>query len=207
MKKLFTIFAATLCSLTMSAHLEFGALYSGEDYNDPTTTIQKDGDVAWITGDASGEGVRLGGSNTGIAPGSPAWNWDDKYVILALPANGQPEKINFIHRTNNNNASSAEWYVAESADGEQWSNAWTTNSKSSSAQSREVALQSTTRFVKLCYSGNFAGYFFSVVVSGGYPTAIEQSREAQTGRKVLVDGKIRILRGNKAYDLNGRSIR
>lgn len=191
----------------MSAQLNFGVLYSSEDYNDPTTTISKSGDIAWVSGDKSGDGVRLGGNSTGIEGGGPAWNWNDKYVIIALPADGQPEKIGFTYRTNNGNASGAEWYVAESADGQEWTNAWTTNSKVATPKSQEVALNATTRFVKLCYSGNFAGYFFSVVVSGGNTTAVEQSREAQAGRKVMMNGQVRILRGDKVYDLNGRSIR
>lgn len=103
-------------------------------------------------------GVRLGGSSTAILPGRPCYNWDDKTMIIAFE--GIPDKASWKYRTNNSSATDAQWYVKESPDGVNWSDLWSDTRSSSDLSSKvSKSLKPDTRYLLLCYSGNFAGYF------------------------------------------------
>lgn len=118
------------------------------------------GDVTW---QASVNGVRVGGSSTSIVSG-PAWNWDDKYFVLEL-GTGIPQSVTFNFRTNNATSTDPIWYVAESTDGSSWTNIWTTSSSSTTFASATATTSPTARYLKFCFSGNFAGYFQNIIVN------------------------------------------
>ncbi len=171
MKKIFTILSAMLLSVGAFAALNYGAVLSQADFNNNQTVISKivpnGSEVVWDNGQ-----IRCGGSSTSIAAGTPAWNWDDKGVVIALAA-GVPNQLTFQYATNTTSASKSfkeatqapDWYVDESANGSTWTNAWTTNNNSKTFTSQTVNLKTGTRYIRMYYSGNFAGYFKNIKVT------------------------------------------
>ena len=169
MKKIFTLLSVALLSVSAFAELAYNATLTQNDFNNNKTVIAKivpDGsEVVWEDGQ-----IRCGGSDKGAFSG-PAWNWDDKGVVIALAA-GVPNQLSFQYATNNgtstkgsSNWTAPDWYVDESADGSSWTNAWTTNSNSTSFSSKTVSLKTTTRYIRMYFSGNFAGYFKGIKVT------------------------------------------
>ena len=138
--------------------LPLGQVLTEELYNACCT--EKGGDVTW---EASVNGVRVGGSSTSIVSG-PAWNWDDKYFVLEL-GTGIPQSVTFNFRTNSAKSTDPSWYVAESTDGSSWTNIWTTSSNSTTFASATATTSPTARYLKFCFSGNFAGYFQNIIVN------------------------------------------
>lgn len=111
------------------------------------------------------EGIRLGGSETGNTSG-PAWNWSDKYIDIVFE--GVPRKISFSTGltkwsatsnvvwpgSGNNNGF---WYVIEySATGAEHT-VWSENDSSNPGDVEKDLLPSTNK-VRICYTGNFAGF-------------------------------------------------
>ncbi len=151
----------TVTPMNQSNHVEF--TYTNEMYNDGSITTQKV-TSAW---DNSNQ-VQLGETGS-------AFDWDDKYIIIKFK--GIPDKLNFKHCASTKDVSNgytayrqADWYVAESSDGTNFTNVWSnmggSNSNSTSWQTiSNVSLSSSTRYIKLCYSGNFAGYFKDINVT------------------------------------------
>lgn len=138
--------------------LPLGQVLTEELYNACCT--KTGGDVTW---QASVNGVRVGGSSTGPFSGD-AWNWDDKYFVLEL-GTGIPLSVTFNFRTNNAASTGPDWYVAESTDGSTWTNIWTTSSSSTTFASATATTSPTARYLKFCFSGNFAGYFQNIIVN------------------------------------------
>ena len=165
MKKIFTSIFALLIALCATAQLSYNVELTQADFNNPSTIIKKEGKIEWDGG------IRCGGTNTG-AVSDDAWNWDDKAVVIALAA-GVPDKLMFKHATNNSTStkgsadwSAPDWYVHESADGNTWKQVWTVNYNSKDLSNEQtVSLSPTTRYIRLCFSGNFAGYFKNIKVT------------------------------------------
>ena len=146
----------TVTPTTQSNHVTL--TYTQAMYNDGNITTQKESS-AWD----SNNGVRLGGSNTSIT-GAPAYNWDDKYIVICF--SGIPDILSFSCKANNYKASDREWYVKESSNGSDWTDLWSNTSISDSWTNVTTnQLKSTSRYIKLCYSGNFAGYFKNIKVT------------------------------------------
>lgn len=160
MKKLFTLFALSLFTLSTFAELAYNATFTQSDFNNSSTVVKKQGTIEWDS-----DHVRCGGSSNGISIGGPSWNWDDKYFDVKL-ANGVPDKVTFEWACNNVTSTQADWYVKESADGSNWSAAiWETTSSNSSWTTVTKELQPTTRYLRFCFSGNFAGNFKNIKVT------------------------------------------
>ena len=165
MKKIFTSIFALLIALCATAQLSYNVELTQADFNNPSTIIKKEGKIEWDGG------IRCGGTNSG-AFSDDAWNWDDKAVVIALAA-GVPNKLMFKHATNNSTStkgsadwSAPDWYVHESADGNTWKQVWTVNYNSKDLSNEQtVSLSPTTRYIRLCFSGNFAGYFKNIKVT------------------------------------------
>ncbi len=120
--------------------------------------VSKVGTVSWKGSD----GVQLGKS---AADGNIIdMTWDDKYIIFAF--HGTPDKLTFSYKTSTSGNTGCDWYVAESPNGSSWSTTWSVNDNSSSWQSSdEIQLRPNTLFIKLCYSGNYAGFFKDIKVT------------------------------------------
>ena len=97
------------------------------------------------------------------APG----NWDDKYIVIALKTNSIPYQLKFkYYCTAYATPSDVYWYVSESEDNSTWTEKWSSASKSESASAEQVVtLSKSTKYIKLCYSGNYAGTFKDIKVT------------------------------------------
>lgn len=120
------------------------------------STTSWDGEYGIVLGDADGGG----------------FNWDDRSVILHFE--GIPDKLTFEISTRAigigqtlGGATNVEWYIQESATANMSSTKiWTeTRADNTFSSTYTVQLQPTTRYIKLCYSGNFAGCFRNVKIS------------------------------------------
>ena len=101
------------------------------------------------------------------------FDWDDNYYDIHFE--GIPDKLTFNFDADGS-ATGEEWYVKESSNGTDWSSkTWSNTSNSGSAS---VTLQSSTRYLRLCYSGNLNGYISNINVTERFqfevtPTAID----------------------------------
>lgn len=147
--------------MTANAELAYNTEFTQSDFNSASTTVNTEGTIEWDNGS-----VRCGGSSTSIS-GAPAYNWDDKYFDVHL-TNGVPDKLTFQYAVNKDGlmgASNAEWYVSESADNVNYEQTWNITKASTTFTSATINLQPTTRYIRFCYSGNFAGYFKTIKVT------------------------------------------
>lgn len=106
--------------------------------------------------------------------GNDGLDFNDRAVILHFE--GIPNKLTFEIAIPTNpgygigallgGVTNVEWYVQES-ETETMPNeqVWTSSYDGTTFKSYEVQLQPTTRYVKLCYSGNFGAYFRNVKIS------------------------------------------
>ena len=118
---------------------------SSSNYN--SYKVTSSGALSWDGG------IKLG-------DGGGGFNWDDKYYIFKFT--GIPEKLTFNYEAGASGASGVYWYVATSSDGSSYSEKWTSSSKSGRA---EITLDLSVRYIKLCWSGNFGGYFKNVTIT------------------------------------------
>ena len=167
----------TITPVKENNHVEF--TYTQAMFNDGTITTQKVSKygVEWT----SDNQLRLGGSSKTVLPGYPAYDWDDKYIVIHFE--GIPKEISFKYKANTSDVSNgatalkrADWYIAEGSEGPNgeimwsenypWKNLGGDNSNSTDwVTVSNQPLQSSTRYLKLCYSGNFAGYYSDITVT------------------------------------------
>lgn len=138
------------------------------------------GDVAYTS-----NGIRLGGSDNG-AFSDPAWNWGDKYVDIKFE--GVPKTISFTTGntsiaptanvtwpgSGNNNGF---WYMIEYPEGESEHTLWT-NSDSGNPGEISYDLKPNTNKVRICYTGNFAGYVKNLTITERTELSIHNNVES-----------------------------
>ena len=156
MKKILSLFVAVLATLTLNAALPYGTPMTEAIYN--SSKVGSAGENVW-DGD---NGFRCGGS--GVL--SPAWDWDDKYADFEIAA-GVPKQVSFFYRGNTTASTFVEYYVSESANGQDWNKIWsvTSNTVSFAANPITLDLSKNTRYLRFCFHGNFAGYFKDITVT------------------------------------------
>ena len=161
----------------VSNHVEF--TYTQAMYNDENITVAKVSSKG--TACDGNDKLRLGGSDTGIGIGSPAYDYDDKYVDIKF--SGVPSQLSFQIATNANAATGEYWYVKESSNGSNWSGEkWKSEHEGESFSSTQtVDLSPDTRYVRLCYSGNFAGYFKNIKVTERREVKPHESADVNCG--------------------------
>ena len=204
MKKNFTRFFALVVSVVMPcmamAELAYNVPFTEADWNDETTIVADEGDNAW----SSKHGICLGNNVLG------GFDYDDKYVVIALANNATPTRVTATTKTRdtaglNTGATRVYFSVSVSADNENFAEVWTSESKKNNI---DVALPADTRYVKVLYSGNFAGCVEALTVYGEVVvTGVEDLVAAQnTAVKVMKNGQIYILKDGQLYDCLGRII-
>ena len=158
MRKIFTSFIAVLLTTICAvAQLPYNTVMTQSHFNDGNTKIASSGDNAWDGG------VRLGGKSTSIFnPSGPAYNWDDKYIIIALSSNGIPHHLTCNTSTNSNATSDTKFYVATSSDNKTYTEVWSSGERNNTI---DLELAKDVKYIKICYSANFAGYFKNIKVS------------------------------------------
>ena len=156
MRKIFTSFIAVLLTTICAvAQLPYNTVMTQSHFNDGNTKIASSGDNAWDGG------VRLGGKSTSIV-GGPAWNWDDKYIIIALSSNGIPHHLTCNTSTNSSSTTDTKFYVATSSDNKTYTEVWSSGERNNTI---DLELAKDVKYIKICYAGNFAGYFKDIKVS------------------------------------------
>lgn len=156
MKKIFTSFIAVLLTTICAvAQLPYNTVMTQSHFNDGNTKIASSGDNAWDGG------VRLGGTSTS-AFGGPAWNWDDKYIIIALSSNGIPHHLTCNTSTNSSSTTDTKFYVATSSDNKTYTEVWSSGERNNTI---DLEIAKDVKYIKICYSSNFAGYFKNIKVS------------------------------------------
>lgn len=153
MRKIFTILTVSLFTvLSAMAQLPYNTTMTNDHYNE-ATIVKSDGDNGWDGG------VRLGNKDLG------GFDYSDKYVVLALSENGIPKKITCNTEAKSISAMTPPtdivFYIAWGADN---SNFTILETKKSKTNSFDVELPKEAKYIKLCYSGNFGGYFKDIVV-------------------------------------------
>ncbi len=153
-------------ALTLFPSLSFGQAelpftMTEEALNDQSIIINKKGPST--TWDSSNNGVKSGGAGNGF-------NFDDKYFDVAF--SGIPDAISFKITSKGTlgfPVTNADWYIAESPDNIDWSSVpWSVADASyenGQSETFSVPLKSTTRYVRLCYSGNFGGTFCNITIT------------------------------------------
>ena len=147
--------------------LPYNTTMTQTHYNDSKVKVGSDGESysmnAWSGGIFLQAGTRknLWGTIKG-----EEWNWEDKYVIIALKTNSIPYQLKFKYKCNSLIASNPDWYVAESSDKSNWTTIWSTESNSTSTSALQtVDLSKSTKYIKLCYSGNYGGTYSDIKVT------------------------------------------
>ena len=133
-------------------------IMSGIVWNSKTMKVESEGENSWD----GLKGITLGDGSGG------GFNYNDKYIILHFE--GIPDKMTFELATTESLAGGAtqvEWYIKESPtqsmpDSKIWTS---THTGTEFSDLQTVELQPTTRYVMLCYSGNFGGYIRNLQIS------------------------------------------
>ncbi len=115
---------------------------------------------------SSNETIEWDDRNKRISLGVLIWggfNWNKKYVEYEFF--GQPDSLFFKYKTGEPAVTGSGWRVEESSNGTSWTKAWSSSDNSTTEKSVQIALKQSTRFIRLCYSSNFAGYFYDIRVT------------------------------------------
>ena len=204
MKKNFTRFFALVTSVVLPsmamAELAYNVPFTETDWNDETTIVADEGDNAW----SSKHGICLGNNVLG------GFDYDDKYVVIALANNATPTRVTATTKTRdtaglNTGATRVYFSVSVSADNENFAEVWTSESKKNDI---DVTLPADTRYLKVLYSGNFAGCVEGLIVYGEVvETGVEDLIAPQsTAVKAMMNGQIYIVKDNQMYDCLGRMV-
>ena len=205
MKKNFTRFFALVTSVVLPsmamAELAYNVPFTETDWNDETTIVADEGDNEW----SSKHGICLGNNVLG------GFDYDDKYVVIALANNATPTRVTATTKTRdtaglNTGATRVYFSVSVSADSENFAEVWTSESKKNDIN---VTLPADTRYLKVLYSGNFAGCIEALTVYGEVvETGVEDLKAPQsTAVKVMMNGQIYIVKDNQMYDCLGRMVK
>ena len=204
MKKNFTRFFALVTSVVMPcmamAELAYNVPFTEADWKDETTIVADEGDNAW----SSKHGICLGNNVLG------GFDYEDKYVVIALANNATPTRVTATTKTRdtaglNTGATRVYFSVSVSADNENFAEVWTSESKKNDI---DVTLPADTRYLKVLYSGNFAGCVEGLTVYGEVvETGVEDLIAPQsTAVKVMKNGQMYIVKDNQMYDCLGRVV-
>lgn len=149
------------------AQLPYNTVMTQSHFNDGNTTIKKQGTTSWSNG------VRLGDATWG------GFNYDDKYVDIALNTNGIP---NVLSATTNGGSTGIDYRVYVSSDNKTYTELWSSDKKENSISE---TLPKDTKYIRLFYSGNFAGNFTNIKVTELKYLNSPSSMNLRVGQKIL----------------------
>lgn len=148
MKKIFTSFIAVLLTTICAvAQLPYNTVMTQSHFNDGNTTIKKQGTTSWSNG------VRLGDATWG------GFNHDDKYVDIALNTSGIP---GVFSATTSGGSTGIDYRLFVSSNNSNYVEIWKSESKDNTINQE---LPKDTKYIRLFYSGNFAGNFTNIKVT------------------------------------------
>ena len=148
MKKIFTSFIAVLLTAICAvAQLPYNTVMTQSHFNDGNTTIKKQGTTSWSNG------VRLGDATWG------GFNYDDKYVDIALNTSGIP---GVFSATTSGGSTGIDYRLFVSSNNSNYVEIWKSESSNNTINQE---LPKDTKYIRLFYSGNFAGNFTNIKVT------------------------------------------
>lgn len=154
-KKVFSLFAALTLAVTASAQLQFGEVYTEEDFNDPSTTVTIH---------------RASWSNGSIKFDDLAAETSKRYVNIKLE--GAPDSLYFNMVRNQTIVGNMVFAVYESVDGVEYNKikSWAP-ADVVKGQTYAVALplKETSRYIQLCYSATRYGHISNILVTALHP--------------------------------------
>ena len=137
-------------SIGVLAQLPYNTTMTESHFNDSKVIVASN-KASW------NNGVELKGGN---------FNWDDKYIVIALNRQSIPYQLKFKYKVSSWAATNPNWYVDESEDNSNWSRVWSNESKNTSwSDEQTLTLTKSTKYIKLCYSGNLTGTYADIRVS------------------------------------------
>ncbi|MBQ9340607.1 MAG: hypothetical protein IJS13_09805 [Paludibacteraceae bacterium] len=117
--------------------------------------LSKEGTASWNSSDNA---ILLGVDNI-----MSSFSWGTKSIVFMF--HGSPDKISFKYK-NSTATTSANFIVQESTNGTKWTTAWSVSgSHTSYTESGEIQLQPNTLYLKLYFSGNYAGFFKDIKIT------------------------------------------
>lgn len=151
-KCIITITCLLIFSLSSHSAASLPLIMDGNKFNENGVVINKTGTVEWN----DDYGICLGSDFGG------GFDWNDKFVIIQI--SDKPDSISFTTKTLVTTAigsafggvTGCEFYVSESADNSSWTQTWKSSSEENTVS---YVLKESTRYIKLCFSGNFEGQF------------------------------------------------
>ena len=182
MKKLFTSILFVALALTASAQLAYNQAFTSDDYNNSATIVGKQGTISWDS-----NAILLGTKNTWST--NATLNWNDKFVIIALEA-GHSKSISFTTDLTSSLSTIVGsnpkrfWTVYAGATQDNLETIWTEADKNNPGNVN-IDLDKTIRYVKICFSGNYAGYVKNLTVSGTKAVVTYGSDEASVCQSEL----------------------
>ena len=165
-------------------------------FNDNTFKTTTEGTTSWD----NDNGMVIGDVNGG------GFSNDDKYVVLHFE--GIPDKLIFEIAVPTSvgagigswlgGVTNVEWFVKESATATMPSTSiWTDTYDGTNFKTYTVQLQPTTRYVLLCYSGNFGAYFRNVQITELKYVQDPEPASVDFGASVIYTGEV-----NKTVNVN-----
>lgn len=153
-KKVFSLFAALTLAVTVSAQLQFGEVYTEEDFNDPSTTVTVNR-ASWSNGSIKFDDLA---------------ETSKRYVNIKLE--GAPDSLYFNMVRNQTIVGNMVFAVYESVDGIEYNKikSWAP-ADVVKGQTYAVALplKETSRYIQLCYSATRYGHISNILVTALHP--------------------------------------
>ncbi len=169
MKKIiFTLLSATF-ALSAFAQLAVPFTFTQDNFNDGSVVIANVNEGKEDTPAKWSSGIYFGGSNTM----QDGFNWEDKYIIIAI--DGIADLLSFetttvwsATRALVPSETDYFWYISESETQDFGSPIWTSIEQKNK---QNIELSKTTKYIKLCYTGNLNGTITNFAVSKYTPVA------------------------------------
>lgn len=133
--------------------------FTFDHWNDGNIKVASEGDNSWD----NDKQITLGSTGGG------GFSWDDKYIIIHFE--GVPDKLSFQIATKGlaGGPTGVQWYVQEGAtkdvtSGKIWTSTYGEGTMDF-GDTHTIQLAPTSRYVKICYAGNFGGYVRNLQIS------------------------------------------
>lgn len=141
--------ALIACTNTF-AQLAYNQTFSKSDWDNSATKVASSGSNSWSNGICLGD-TKLGG-----------FNWDNKYIVLALSSAGIPNRLTCSTSTSTSAATGTSFKIFTSTDNQTFTEIWTSSKQSNTV---DIELPKETQYIKVQYSGNFGGYYKDLMVT------------------------------------------
>ena len=149
--------------------------------NHVTFTIDSENEMRYVFYHSHNSPILEWENGIQVGDWSDGFNYNDKTVTIHF--SGIPDSLSFYTSIKEASvitpATDIKWYVKESIDGTNWSGEiW--NNKGTRNLSPKIKLNPDTRYIMLCYSGNFGAIFHDITVTElNEFRAVDQNNDTQ----------------------------